>query len=364
MDLVGCGTALVTPFRADGAIDEPALRALISWQIGPAATHRLTQGNTTFAGASDPSDAPEDPAFRNVFQPVRRESTADTPGATYQSSSPVPAGVDWLVACGTTAETPTLSHEEWLYVLQVTAAEAAGRVPVWAGCTSNSTREAVERAQAAARVPGISAILTANPYYNKPGQEGQFQHFQAIAKAIHPFELVLYNIPGRTSANLEPATVLRLAEACDNIAAIKESSGSLAQITELLTLLPRRFQVYAGDDAMALGVLGAGGAGLVSVASNAIPAEMAQMVRAALANDWATARHLNHMYFPLMLANFLEPSPGPVKALLAMMGRLHETYRLPIVPVAAATRERLHTLAGQLGLLAERQPAHAATARG
>jgi 4-hydroxy-tetrahydrodipicolinate synthase len=310
MKLVGCGTALVTPFRADGAVDEPALRALVDWQIG---------------ASPNPEDEPE--------------------------TAPTPEGIDWLVACGTTGETPTLSYVEWELVIRTVAAQAAGRVPVWAGATSNSTREAVERGQAAAGIPGITAILSANPPYNKPGQEGQFQHFQAIARAVAPFPVVLYNIPGRTGVNLEPATVARLADACDNIVAIKESSGNLAQITELLTLVPRTFSVYAGDDAMALGVLGAGGAGLVSVASNVIPQEMAAMVRAALANDWATARRLNHTYFPLMLANFLEPNPGPVKALLAMMGRVHETYRLPMMPVSAATRERLHSLANRLGLL-------------
>ncbi len=306
MDLVGCGTALITPFRADGAVDEASLRALVNWQIG----------------------------------------------------SPSVPGVDWLVACGTTGETPTLTHHEWAHVLQTVASEAAGRVPVWAGSSSNSTREAVERAEHAAAIPGIGAVLTASPFYNKPSQEGQFQHFQAIARAVDPFPVVLYNIPGRTGINLEPATVARLAETCENIRGIKESSGNLAQITELLTLVPRRFSVYAGDDAMALGVLGAGGAGLVSVASNVIPAEMAQLVRAALAGDWPTARRLNHAYFPLILANFLEPNPGPVKALLAAMGRIHETYRLPMLPVTAATRERLHAIADRLGLL-ENTPAAA-----
>ncbi|RRA48802.1 4-hydroxy-tetrahydrodipicolinate synthase [Acidipila sp. EB88] len=316
MKLVGCGTALVTPFRADGAVDEPALRALVDWQIG---------------------------------QPQEAGSTEK-----------LPAGVDWLVACGTTGETPTLSHAEWAQVIRVVAAQAALRVPVWAGCSSNSTREAVERAQEAAAIPGVSAILTANPFYNKPGQEGQFQHFQAVAQAVAPFPVVLYNIPGRTGVNLEPATVVRLAESCDNIVAVKESSGNMAQIAELLCLLPRTFQVYAGDDAMCLGVLGAGGAGLISVTSNVLPREIAGLVQAALRNDWATARSLNHTCFPLMVASFLEPSPGPVKALLAMMGKLHETYRLPMMPVTAATRERLHALASGLGLLDQVESAAAA----
>ncbi len=294
MELAGCGTALVTPFRADGAVDEQALFSLAQWQVE--------------------------------------------------------SGIDWLVACGTTAETPTLTGDEWQRVALIVCEAAAGRVPVWVGCTHNSTREAAERARTAAAIPGVTAILTANPYYNKPSQEGQYQHFRAIAEAV-ALPIVLYNIPGRSGANLEPATVARLAADCPGIQAIKESSGNLAQVTELLTLVPRTFAVYAGDDATALAVLGVGGAGLVSVASNEIPAEMAQMVHAALANDWPTARRLNRKWYPLMLANFWEPSPAPVKAVLAMQGRLHETYRLPIVPVAPVTRERLHALATELGLV-------------
>ena len=293
MELAGCGTALVTPFRADGAVDEQALFALAQWQVE--------------------------------------------------------SGIDWLVACGTTAETPTLTPAEWERVIRIVAEAAAGRVPVWAGCTHNSTREAVERARLAAAIPGVTAILSANPYYNRPGQQGQYQHFRAIAEAIDK-ELVLYNIPSRTGTNLEPATIAKLASDCSNITAVKESSGNLAQITELITLVPREFAVYAGDDQLTLGILGAGGAGLVSVASNAIPAEMAQLVHAALANDWPTARRINRHWYPLMQASFLEPSPGPIKAVLAMQGRLHETYRLPIVPVAQATRDRLRVLAVELGL--------------
>jgi 4-hydroxy-tetrahydrodipicolinate synthase len=293
MELAGCGTALVTPFRADGAVDEQALFSLAQWQVE--------------------------------------------------------SGIDWLVACGTTGETPTLTGDEWLRVARIVVEASAGRAPVWVGCTHNSTREAVERAQAAAAIPGVSAILTANPYYNKPSQDGQYQHFRAIAEAV-ALPVVLYNIPGRSGVNLEPATVARLAADCANICGIKESSGNLAQITELITLVPREFAVYSGDDMLALAVLGVGGAGLVSVASNEIPAEMAQMVRAALAGDWPTARRLNRHWFPLMQANFWEPSPAPVKAVLAMQGRVHETFRLPLVPVTQATRERLRALVGQLGL--------------
>jgi 4-hydroxy-tetrahydrodipicolinate synthase len=294
MDLQGCGTALVTPFRADGSIDEQPLYDLARWQVE--------------------------------------------------------SGIDWLVACGTTAETPTLDEQEWLQVIRIVAEAAGGRVPVWAGCTHNATRQAVAKARAASRVPGVTAILSANPYYNKPTQEGQYEHFKAVAMAVN-LPVVLYNIPSRSGANLEPTTVLRLMEAAPNIEAIKESSGSMVQITELITRAPRNFRVYSGDDTMAMGTLGVGGAGLISVVSNLIPGDMAEMVRAALAGDWPAARRLNRKYFRLMQGIFKESSPGPVKAILAMMGKIDENYRLPLVPVQPATRAFLEKMAGELGLL-------------
>ncbi len=296
MTLSGCGTALVTPFRGDGSLDEKTLSKLVEWQID--------------------------------------------------------SGIDFLVACGTTAETPTLNHEEWLQVIGIVTEAAAARVPVLAGCTHNSTLEAVARAGEAASVPGVSGLLTANPFYNKPGQEGQYRHFRAIAEAV-PCPVVLYNIPSRTGANLEPATILRLAEDVPNIQGVKESSGNLQQIAEIIHSLPPGFAVLAGDDLMALPVIALGGAGLVSVASNEIPGEMARMVAAAIDGDWATARALNRRYFRLITANFWESSPGPVKCVMAMMGRLKETYRLPMVPVTSATREKLKALAEELGLLAK-----------
>jgi len=302
MKLTGCGTALVTPFAANGVgeppIDEAALRSLVEWQIA--------------------------------------------------------SGIDFLVACGTTAETPTLTDEEWLRVIRIVAETAADRVPVWAGCTHNATREAVAKARAAAKVPGVTAILSANPYYNRPTQEGQFQHFKAVAESVD-LPVVLYNIPGRTGANLEPATVARLVEAAPNIEAVKESSGQLGQITELIHLLPESFKVFCGDDPIALPVISVGGAGLISVASNQIPSQMSQMVHAARNNDWRLAQSVNRKYFRLMQANFWETSPGPVKAVLAMMGKIAEVYRLPIVPVAPATRERLQKLATEVGLLTDPQ---------
>jgi 4-hydroxy-tetrahydrodipicolinate synthase len=302
MELTGCGTALVTPFLASGGgeppIDEAALRSLVEWQIA--------------------------------------------------------SGIDFLVACGTTAETPTLNDEEWLQVIRIVVETAGGRVPVWAGCTHNATREAVAKAKIAAQIPGVTAILSANPYYNRPTQEGQFQHFKAVADAVK-LPVVLYNIPGRTGANLEPATVARLVEAAPNIEAVKESSGQQGQITEIIHLLPDGFKVFSGDDPIALPVISVGGTGLISVASNQIPAQMADMVRFALRGDWNSAREINRKYFRLMQANFWETSPGPVKAVLAMMGRIAELYRLPMVPVAPGTRERLQKLAGELGLLAPLQ---------
>ncbi len=293
MELMGCGTALVTPFRRDGSVDEPALHALVNWQIE--------------------------------------------------------SGIEFLVPCGTTGEAATLTEQEWLRVVEIVVGAAADRVPVFAGCTHNATHEAVARARKLAKVHGLTGILTANPFYNKPGQEGQYQHFKAIAEAVD-LPILLYNIPPRTGANLEPATVLRLAE-ISNVIGIKESSGNLAQITELLTTAPRSFKVLAGDDGLALPILALGGSGLVSVASNAIPAQMARMVRAALENDWATARRMNRQFYRLMQAHFSEPSPAPVKAVLSMLGRGEDVLRLPMVPVTEVTRRKLERIVGELGLL-------------
>ena len=293
MELFGCGTALVTPFTPQGALDEPALTRLIEAQI---------QG-----------------------------------------------GIELLVPCGTTGEASTLAEDEWLRVIELTCQIAAGRVHVFAGATHNATREAVRKVEQLARIRGLTGVLSANPYYNRPGQQGQYEHFRAIAEASD-LAVMLYNIPGRTGANLEPATVLRLAD-MPTIVAIKESSGNLAQITELLTQLPRAFRVFAGDDALALPILAVGGAGLISVASNVIPAPMSDLVRAALANDWTTARRINRQFFRLMQAHFWEPSPAPVKAVLQLLGQCTDTLRLPMVPVTAATRHKLELLCGELGLL-------------
>jgi 4-hydroxy-tetrahydrodipicolinate synthase len=296
MNLRGCGTALVTPFRADGAIDERALRSLVEWQIA--------------------------------------------------------SGVHFLVPCGTTGETPTLSHDEWLRVIDVTVEVAHGRVPIVAGATSNSTQEAVQRAKTVASRRGVDAILTASPYYNKPTQEGQYQHFKAIAEAVDK-PIVLYNVPGRTAANIEPATLARLAK-IHNVVAVKEASGSMTQIAEALNAVPDDFTVLSGDDAVTLPVISLGGRGIISVASNVIPSEIAQMTQAALDDDWPRARVLHRKYLPLMQALFTESNPMPAKCLLAMMGRVEENYRLPMVRVKPETRAKLEKIAAELGLMAER----------
>src|ERR1700729_1346805 len=295
MQLRGCGTALVTPFKQDGSIDDTALRNLVTWQID--------------------------------------------------------SGIDFLVSCGTTGETPTLAHDEWLYVIDTTIEVAAGRVPIVAGATSNSTHDAVEKAKQVAARAGVDAILTASPYYNKPTQEGQYRHFRAIAEAVGEKPVIVYNVPGRTGVNLEPATLARLAEV-PNIAGVKEASGNMTQIAEAINSVPDTFLVFSGDDSVTLPVIALGGVGIISVASNEIPHEMSSLTRAALANDWATARTLHRKYLPLMQANFIESSPLPVKAVLAMMGKIEELYRLPLLPMRRDTRSRLQKVATEVGLIA------------
>jgi 4-hydroxy-tetrahydrodipicolinate synthase len=201
------------------------------------------------------------------------------------------------------------------------------------------------------QIKGLGAVLSANPYYNKPTQEGQFQHFLALAKAVDPVPVCLYNVPGRTAANLEPETVVRLAEAAPNIQAIKEASGKLPQIAQVVHGAPRGFKVFSGDDNLALAAIGIGAHGLISVASNEAPAEVSRMIAAALENDWTEARELERRWGRLFEANFWESNPAPVKTVLNLMGKCSDTVRLPLVPPMAATRLRLERLAGELGLL-------------
>jgi len=291
--LRGCGTALVTPFKKDESIDERALRSLVEWQI---------------------------------------ESK-----------------IDFLVPCGTTGETPTLTRDEWLRVIDIVIEVGAGRVPIVAGATSNATAEAVEKAKTVSAKQGVDAVLTASPYYNKPTQEARYQHFRAIAEAIDK-PVILYNVPGRTAANIEPATLVRLAQV-KNIAGVKEASGNISQIAEVCASVPEDFLVFSGDDAITLPVVSLGGVGIISVCSNEIPREMAEMTRLALAGDWSGARRIQNKFATLMQANFIESNPMPVKAVLAMMGRIEEVYRLPMVPMKKETRAKLEAIAAEAGLL-------------
>jgi 4-hydroxy-tetrahydrodipicolinate synthase len=293
MKLHGCGTALVTPFKKDQSIDEDRLRRLVDWQID--------------------------------------------------------SGIHFLVPCGTTGETPTLNKDEWLRVIDITIETAGGRVPIVAGATSNCTAEAVERARELDRRKGVDAILTASPYYNKPTQEGQYQHFKAIAEAVDK-PLVLYSVAGRTAVNIEPVTLGRLAQ-IPNIIAVKEASGNIGQIAEVFSQVPESFLVFSGDDAVTLPVISLGGVGIISVASNEIPREMSELTQAALDNDWKKARAIHRKYVRLMQANFIESNPMPVKAVLAMMGRIEEIYRLPMVPMKRETRAKLEQVAAEAGLL-------------
>jgi 4-hydroxy-tetrahydrodipicolinate synthase len=295
MEMTGCGTAIVTPFKGDGSVDEPALWALVNWQIE--------------------------------------------------------SGIDFLVACGSTGEAATLDEDEWLQTVRLVIDAAAGRVPVWAGCTHNSTRVVCRQAAVLKRVPGVAAVLSANPYYNKPTQEGQFQHFLALAREVDPLPVCVYNVPGRTAVNLEPETVARLAAAARNIESIKEASGKLTQFADLSHQLPRGFKIFSGDDNLALAAIAVGAHGLISVASNEAPAAVARMIRAALDNRWDEARELERRFARLFEANFWESNPAPVKTVLSLMGRCGDTVRLPLVPPTAATRAKLERLAGELGLL-------------
>jgi 4-hydroxy-tetrahydrodipicolinate synthase len=289
--LQGCGTALVTPFTDHGEVDYPALRALVEWQIA------------------------ED--------------------------------IDFLVPCGSTGEAQTLDDAERERVVALVVETAAGRVPVMAGATSNDTSRAVAEARRMCRT-GADYILTATPYYNKPSQGGLYRHFSAVADAS-PKPICLYNVPGRTAVNLQPAVALQLAEH-GNVMGIKEASGDLAQIMQILRGRPDGFSVLSGDDWLTLGVVAAGGDGLVSVASNELPGQMRAMVGLLLTGDLQRAREWHYRLLPLMDANFLESNPAPVKAALALAGRIRNQLRLPLVPVTEKTRATLATVLKDLGV--------------
>jgi len=297
----GCATALVTPFSSDGSIDEEALTRLIEYQIAN--------------------------------------------------------GVKLLVPCGTTGESATMTDEEDQRVIKRTIELARGQAHVIAGTGSNSTAAAIENSKSAQAL-GADAVLVVAPYYNKPTQPGLYAHFRAISQAVE-IPIVIYNVPGRTSCNIAADTTLRLARDCANIVAVKEASGDLSQIMEILRDRPEGFRVLSGDDALTFPMIALGSDGLISVASNEAPELMARMVDLALAGKFAEARALHFRLLPLMEVNFIESSPGPVKAGLAMMNLIGENYRLPLVPIEEKSRARLREVLTELGLLKE--ATHAAT---
>jgi 4-hydroxy-tetrahydrodipicolinate synthase len=292
--LRGCATALVTPFKRDGAVDEEALRRLIERQIV--------------------------------------------------------GGVRLLVPCGTTGESATMTEEEDQRVIAITVEVARGRARVIAGTGSNSTVDAIRYSQAA-RSLGVDGVMLVAPYYNKPTQEGLYAHFRAVAEAVQDLPVIIYNVPGRTGCNIAAQTTLRLAREVPNIVGIKEASGDFAQIMTILRERPNGFRVFSGDDSLALPLIALGADGLISVVSNEVPDLTSRMIDMALAGDWAAARQLHYRLLPLMEANFMESSPGPVKAALAMMGLIEERYRLPLVPVQEKTKARLREILTELGAL-------------
>jgi len=283
--LRGCGTALVTPFRRDESLDEAALRRLIEYQIE--------------------------------------------------------GGVDFLVACGTTGESVTLTKDEQARVVELTIETAAGRVPVVAGAGGYNTREVIEKIERYAEL-GADAILSVTPYYNKPTQEGLYRHYRAISESS-ALPIILYNVPGRTGCNLEPALVARLAE-FDNVIGIKEASGNISQIGEIASLVDESFLIFAGDDSVVLPVAALGGVGVISVASNFLPREVSRLTHASVDGRLEEARALYRQLTPVFKAMFIESNPGPVKAALSMIGLIEEVYRLPMVPLSAANRKALESV--------------------
>ncbi len=287
----GCGTALVTPFRRDGSLEEATLRKLVRRQIE--------------------------------------------------------AGVDFLVPCGTTGESPTLTREEHLRVAEITVEVANGKIPVLAGAGGYNTAEVIATARELAAI-GVDGILSVTPYYNKPTQEGLYQHYKAIAAAVS-LPIILYSVQGRTGVNIEPATVKRLAE-IENITGIKEASGNIAQMAAILNAVPNHFLVLSGDDSITLPLIALGGRGVISVVSNEIPAEMTRLTKLCLEGDFSAARAVHRRYAPLMEINFVESNPIPVKAAMAEMGLLEPMWRLPLVPPKAENRARIRSVLESLGL--------------
>lgn len=290
--LSGCGTALVTPFKEDLSVDQEALRRLVEFQVSE--------------------------------------------------------GIDFLVPCGTTGESATLTDQEQSLVAETVLQASQGRAHVIAGAGGNNTAHVIEIARQYERL-GVHGLLSVCPYYNKPTQDGLYHHFRAVAEAT-TLPIIVYNVPPRTSVNILPETVARLAE-IPNIIGIKEASGDITQIAELIVRTPAEFKVFSGDDSITLPVMALGGVGVISVASNEAPRRMTALTRACREDNWEVARRLNRELFPLMKANFIETSPGPVKAALAMMGRIKEVYRLPMVPVKVETKDKLRRVLVDLKLI-------------
>lgn len=285
MKFTGCGTALVTPFKQDGSLDESTFRALVRRQID--------------------------------------------------------SGIDFLVPCGTTGESPALSLKEHIRVVAMTVEEAAGNTPVLAGAGGYNTHDVIELAKLCADA-GADGLLSVTPYYNKPTQEGLYLHYKAIAAAVQ-LPIVVYSVQGRTGVNVEPATLARLAE-IENIVAVKEASGNVSQMADVIHRVPENFAVLSGDDAITIAVVALGGRGLISVASNLIPAEMTALTAAARKGDFAAARAIQKRYLPLINVNFVESNPIPVKYAMAVMGLLEANYRLPLVPPTEAAKRKIEAV--------------------
>ena len=288
----GCGTALVTPFGEDLSLDERTLRRLVRRQID--------------------------------------------------------AGIDFLVPCGTTGESPTLTRAEHVRVVAITVEEAHGAVPVLAGAGGYNTAEVISLGSELQRI-GVDGLLSVNPYYNRPTQEGLYQHFKAIADGV-PLPIVLYNIPGRTSVNIETPTLCRLADV-ENIVAVKEASGNIGQMAAVAHTMPDWFDILSGDDAITIPLIALGGRGIVSVVSNEIPAEMTRLTHLAMEGDFAAARAIQRAWMPLMEMNFIESNPIPLKTAMALMGLLQPVWRLPMTPPSPQTRAQVMVVLQSLGLL-------------
>jgi 4-hydroxy-tetrahydrodipicolinate synthase len=282
-----------------------------------------------------------------LVTPFRRDGSLDEAAVSRLARRQVDAGIHFLVPCGTTGEVPTLTDAEQVRVVELVVAEAHGRVPVLAGAGGYNTEEVIHAAKRM-RAAGADGILSVTPYYNKPTPEGLFQHYRAISDAVE-LPIVVYNVPGRTGVNVDPATLVRLS-AINNVVAVKEASGNVTQMCEICAAVPDDFIVLSGDDALTLPVMAIGGRGIISVASNEIPAEMSRLVELAEAGDFAGARALHQRILPLMQVNFVESNPIPVKSAMASMGLLEEVYRLPMVPPTPASKKRIEGVLQSLGL--------------